>query len=259
MSLIIIILVSLSTFLLLLALEGIGFDLYLNIAEIGDLINHAILDCLVLIDELGEWNGSEQAWTGELEESCNWDNHGTGDDAGTPLASAKSNSTGKEVQVLDHEELEAGNKTEREPEVEIELAEDLLENVDLLLTDLSAVEVIEDLREDEGAEYVGEQLQFHLSSPVFLALFGTRRIFLFDRGNLKEIITASIWILGLEFVTVVAEVFETANIFSKHVENYNDDEVPQRHTKNLSPNWSGQNGGTGSWWRLQDFFHWWLS
>jgi hypothetical protein len=45
---------------LLLSLEGISFDLYLNITEVGNLGDHSIGDFLVLINKLGEWNQLEK-------------------------------------------------------------------------------------------------------------------------------------------------------------------------------------------------------
>lgn len=73
--------------LLLYFLEGIRLDLYLDVTEVGNLGNHTIGNFLVLVNKLGEWNYSEKAWTSQLKQSCNWNNHSSSDDAGAPFAS----------------------------------------------------------------------------------------------------------------------------------------------------------------------------
>jgi len=68
---------------------------------------------------------------------------------------------------LYHEELETNDEGNGQPEVNVDLGEDSLEHVDFALSNLPAVEVVEDLREYERAENVSEHFKFHLSAPVW--------------------------------------------------------------------------------------------
>jgi len=57
--------------LLLLSLHSICFDFYLDVAEVGNLGDHAISDFLILVNKLGERNDSKETWTSQLQHSCN--------------------------------------------------------------------------------------------------------------------------------------------------------------------------------------------
>ena len=114
---------------LLLFVECISFYVYLNITEIRDLGNHTVIDFLIFINELSEWNQPEEARSGQLEEGGNWNNHGTGNNACAPLASRQWGRPGQGEQVLDHKPLEGGDEGNGYPEVIIDLGEDSLKGL----------------------------------------------------------------------------------------------------------------------------------
>ena len=86
--------------------------------------------------------------------------------------------------------MEAADKSNRQPEVEVDSGKNFLENIDFSLSNLSTVEVVEYLRENEGAENVSEQFLFHLSAPVTLAKSGSSLIISLDISNFGNIIIA---------------------------------------------------------------------
>jgi len=86
--------------------------------------------------------------------------------------------------------LEATDESKRQPEVEVDSGKNFLKNIDFSLSNLSAVEVVEYLRENEGAENVSEQFLLHLSAPVTLANSGSSLVISLDISNLGNIIIA---------------------------------------------------------------------
>ena len=127
------------------------------VANFGDRIGNSIGDFYIFVDELREGNQLQKPRTSKFQKSSNWDDQCTGYNACTPLALGQWSGSSKEEQPLDHHDLEARHKSNREPEVRIELREYLFKNVDFSLADLPAVDVVKHLREHKRAKHISEQ------------------------------------------------------------------------------------------------------
>jgi hypothetical protein len=106
---------------------------------------------------------------------------------------------------LNHDPLEAGDKGNRQPEVIINFGKDFLKNINFSLSNLSAVEVVEHLRENECAEYISEQLSLLYRAPERRARLSKRLVTSLDFRDSIQILIAFLWIFSIKLVTVVAE------------------------------------------------------
>lgn len=161
------------------------------------------------------------------------------------------------------EHLDGTHENKGHPEILVDLGEHSLEDVHLGLTDLPAVEVVEQLHEDECAVDVGEKFLFHLTTPPCFAECPVGFISLSSLEcshciNIETIWTSS-WLLGSHLISIPSETLKASNVGTEDEKNKDQDEVPEGDTQDLSPDSSSHNLNLGSWWISQDLLHWWFS
>lgn len=191
------------------ALEHIWVDVDLHVRVLRDRVHHAIVGFLVLIDELGEWDLVEDGLSGHLHEQGDQENSGTGNDASTPFASVQWGGTDESAEPLDGEDLDEAKESDDSPEPPVDLAEGQhsLEHVQLILSNLSAVDVVEHLEEYECAEHVSVKLELRLGTPVGFAFLTNCWVSIFDSLDLlwSNVISTAFGHRCIESVSVVLE------------------------------------------------------
>lgn len=133
-----------------LALQCLRINVDLHITVFGDIVDNSVLDLFVFINEFSEWNLLEQRRASQLQHRGYWYHGGTGDYAGAPLTLGQRGGSREQEEDFNHDDLEADDEEDGEPEVPVELREYSLEDVELTLADLPAVDVVEHLQEHEG-------------------------------------------------------------------------------------------------------------
>lgn len=205
--------------LALLLGNGRHWNLLLRLLE--NLVEGGILDFLVLVNELSEWHLLEPSVRNVLDNPGDDNDGAASDNAGAPFTSADWVSVRRKGEPVDHDVLEEAHDADDKPEPEVELGDDLWEHVELVWSNLSAVDVIEHLKEDKCDEDDRVHVKLHLSVPVFIAVFQQLPIFVvcLDLSQMFDWIEFALWFRAqfCDLGSVVVEDLQVYHQWSKNV------------------------------------------
>lgn len=122
--------------------------------EFLGLVDKGVLGLGVLVDDVGDL--IDPGLGCQLKDERDEKHRGADSEGSTPLAaSGKRRSTDDPVQVLHENDL--NNHHAEESQQEVEVVAEALNNILVIDADLSGIDQVEDLQEDERVEYVGEK------------------------------------------------------------------------------------------------------
>lgn len=123
----------------------------------------------ILIDELSERNFLHPSVRYVLNAPTNKNNCGTSEDTTSPFTSPDWICSCHEEEPVHHYVLHTNCEANNKPEPEIELCKNFLEYVQLSWSNLSTVDVVEDLKEYKSHEDYCKEMKLHLAIPIFFA------------------------------------------------------------------------------------------
>ena len=129
-------------------------NIHLHVVGVECHLGNSISNDFVLIDKLGEWNLLQQGFRSKLDSPGNYEDGRSGGNASSPLRFSKSMSSGNTGENLNKEVLSCEYKAEDKDEEWVVV--NSLEDIKLSKSNLSAVDVVEYLQVNEGAEDVSE-------------------------------------------------------------------------------------------------------
>lgn len=192
-----------------LAWDGLSLGSVVSLGKLG-------VHLLLFVEELGQWV-EEGGWH-ELAEGSDDQGGGSDGDAGTPLTSGDGSGLREGWKVGADEDL--GRENSGDDSEEVGVVEEALEHVEIALTNLSAVDLVEDLQEDEGVE---------------------------DVSVVEDVVHVSCWV-------------HSGDVLSEEDEHRHDDDVPGGEAEDLSPKGAGQDRNVClEWLALNNEWKGWLS
>lgn len=119
-------------------------------------LKYFVVNFLVLIDDIVSIHlGYPWLWR-KFQDSSNQQICGTHSDASSPLSLGHRDSSSNAWEVLTHDNLES--KCANDNQEEVIIMQEFLKHIEVLSSDLSAIDLIEQLQEEEYIENVSEVL-----------------------------------------------------------------------------------------------------
>jgi len=198
--------------------------------EFLGLVDNGVLGLGVLVDDVGDL--IDPGLGCQLKDERDEKHRGADSEGSAPLAaSGKRRSTDDPVEVLHENDL--NNHHAEESQQEVEVVAEALNNILVIDADLSGIDQVEDLQEDERVEYVGEKSALGSRLAILLArLLGGLSLEQSLRV-LRAVIGSSKANLG---VAVPGDTLVNGDhVGAKDEQEQNDKRVVDGNTNNLAP------------------------
>lgn len=204
------------------------------------------------------WNSINPCTWSKLEQNrdkqwCRSDN-----EASSPFSFCKWYASSDGVEDVGEDVLE-GECNHQDTEEEF-VVEEVLDDIEISFSNFSAVDVVEDLEEDEGVKDPSEMFKLFLAIVVS---FNSSVKFFLSCLEIFQFLVRSLWVQSTWMCSAcwcIGFVVKITHGLSEEHENNHDDCVPGRNTDDLSPDSFAQNWVFGiDGFTLDDVLEWWLS